>query len=182
MTKNTKLDEKLEGVENLRAWMYQIMLILQENDLERFIKEEVEEPEEAEAKSKYKKDMFTAKRIIADSIKDNLIPQVSSRETPKEMFDALSRLFEGRNINRKMTLMNHLKSVRSQKSETMQSYFTRVAQIKDQLESIGDMVKEAEVVMSTLFGLPRDWEAYIRGIYSRRKLTKLWNFCEECVQ
>ena len=57
--------------------------ILQENDLDRFVKEQVKELEEAEAKSKYKKDIIIAKRIIADSIKDNLIPQVSSRETPK---------------------------------------------------------------------------------------------------
>ena len=78
--------------------------------------------------SKYKKDM-----IIADSIKYNLIPQVSSRETPKEIFDALYGLFEGRNIDRKITLMNQLKSVRAQKSDTMKFYFTRVAQIKDHL-------------------------------------------------
>ena len=57
--------------------------------------EEVTEPEEHEAKAKYKKDMIKAKMIVADSIKDNLIPQVSSRRTPKEMFDALSKLFEG---------------------------------------------------------------------------------------
>ena len=74
MTKSTKLDEKLEGVENFRAWKYRIMLILEENDLEGFIKEEVAEPEEAEAKSKYKKDIIIAKRVIADSIIDNLIP------------------------------------------------------------------------------------------------------------
>ena len=55
-----------------------------------------------------------------------------------------------------MTLRNQLKGVRAQKSETMQYYFTRIAQIKDQLESIGDMVEEAEVVMTTLNGLPRD--------------------------
>ena len=48
---------------------------LEENDLEEFIKEEVAKPKEAEAKSKYKKDMIKAKRIIVDSIKDNLIPQ-----------------------------------------------------------------------------------------------------------
>ena len=59
------------------------MLILQENDLDQFVKEEVKEPEEAEAKTKHKKDMIIDKRIIADSIKDNLIPQVSSMETPK---------------------------------------------------------------------------------------------------
>ena len=47
------------------------------------MKEEVKELEEAEAKSKHKKDMIIEKRIIAYSIKDNFIPQVSSRETPK---------------------------------------------------------------------------------------------------
>ena len=53
MTKSTKLYEKLEGAENFRAWKYQIMLTLEENDLGGFIKEEVAGPEEAEAKSKY---------------------------------------------------------------------------------------------------------------------------------
>ena len=50
------------------------MLILQENDLDKFVKEEVKEPKEAEAKTKHKKDMIIAKRIIADSIKENMIP------------------------------------------------------------------------------------------------------------
>ena len=108
-----------------------IMLILQENDLDKFVKEEVKEPEEEEAKSKHKKDMIIAKRTIVDSIKDNFIPQVLSRETPKEMFDALSSLFEGRNINMKMNPRNQLQSVRTQKLETMQSNFLRVAQIRD---------------------------------------------------
>ena len=107
------------------------MLILEENYLERFIKEEVAEPKGDEAKAKHKKDMIKAKRIIADSIKDNLISQVSSRRRPKEMFDALSNLFEGRNINRKMTLRNQLEGVKAQNSETMHSCFTRVSQIKE---------------------------------------------------
>ena len=86
------------------------------------------------------------------------------------MFDALSNLFEGRNVNRKMTLRNQLKSVKAQKSKTMQSYFTRVSQSKEQLEAISDMVEEAEIVMTTLNGLPRDWESFIRGMCSRRIL------------
>ena len=40
--------------------------------------------------------MIRAQRIIADSIKDHLIPQVSSKKTPKEMYDALSRMYEGK--------------------------------------------------------------------------------------
>ena len=40
----------------------------------------------------------------------------------------------------------------------MQPYFTRVSRIKEQLEDIGNMVEEVEIVMNTLNGLPRDWE------------------------
>jgi hypothetical protein len=76
MTSNTKLDEKLEGVDNFRAWKYRVMLIIEENDLEGFIEEEVAEPEGNAAKEKYKKNLVKAKRIIADSIKDHLILHV----------------------------------------------------------------------------------------------------------
>ena len=83
MTSSTKLEDKLEGIENFRAWKYMIGLILQENDLDKYVKEEVSEPEEAESKEKHRKDMIRAQIIIADSIKDHLIPQVSSKKTPK---------------------------------------------------------------------------------------------------
>ena len=83
MTSSTKLDEKLEGADNFRAWKYRVMLILEENNLEGFIEEDIPEPEGDEAKAKHKKSMVKAKRIIADSIKDHLIPHVSSLKTPK---------------------------------------------------------------------------------------------------
>jgi hypothetical protein len=44
------------------------------NDLARFIKEDVPELVDATAKAKHQKDTVRAKRIIADSIKDHLIP------------------------------------------------------------------------------------------------------------
>ena len=47
--------ENLEGAENFRAWKYKIMLILEELDLDGFIKEEVKEPKGEEAKAKHKK-------------------------------------------------------------------------------------------------------------------------------
>ena len=85
--------------------------------------------------------MVKAKRIIVDSIKDHLIPHVSSLKTPKEVFNALTKCFEGKNINWKMTLRNQLKNVKIQNSDTMESYFTRVAQIKEQLEEVKENVE-----------------------------------------
>ena len=91
------------------------MLILEEHDLEVYIKDEVNEPEGEEEKAKHNKDMIKVKRIIDNSINYHFIPRVSSINTPKEMFDALTSMFEVKNINRRMTLRNQLKGVKVQK-------------------------------------------------------------------
>ena len=101
MSHHTKLDGKLEGADNFRAWKYRISLVLEENELDSYISGEVPVLEGDEAKALHKKNLVKAKRIIVDSITDHLIPQVSSLKTPKEMFDSLTKLFEGKNINRK---------------------------------------------------------------------------------
>ena len=107
---------------------------------------------------------------------------MSSLKTPNKIFNALTKLFEGKNINQKMTLRNQLKNVKIQNSETMQSYFTRVSQIKEQLEAVEENVEEGDIFMTTLNGLPRPWDGFIQGICARRKwiiFNRLW---EECTQ
>ena len=123
-----------------------------------------------------------AKIIIVDSIKDHLIPQVSYLKTPKSMFYSLTKLFEGKNINRKMTLRNQLKNVKIQNAETIQSYFTRVSQIKEQLEAVDEEVENVEIVMTTLNGLPKTWDSFIQGICARKKLVNFSRLWEEFSQ
>lgn len=60
------------------------MLILEENDLEGFIEVDIPEEEGDEAKARHTKSIMEAKRIIANSIKDHLIPHVSSLKIPKK--------------------------------------------------------------------------------------------------
>ena len=79
--------------------------------MDTYISGEVTVPKGDEAKALHKKNLVKAKRIIDNSIKDHLIPKVSSLKTPKEMFDSLTKIFEGKNINRKMNLKNQLKNV-----------------------------------------------------------------------
>ena len=114
--------------------------------------------------------MDKAKRIIANYNKDHLIPHVYTFKTPKEVYDALKKMFEGKNINRKMNLRNQLNNVKIHNFETIQSYFIRVAQIKEQLEAVEENVEEGEIVMTILNGLPRSWDSFIQGICARRKL------------
>ena len=51
MSHDTKLNEKLEGAYNFRAWKYRISLVLEENELDSYINEEVLVPEGDEAKA-----------------------------------------------------------------------------------------------------------------------------------
>ena len=136
MSHYTKLDETLEGADNCWSWKYRISLVLEENELDSYINEEILVPEGDEAKELHKKKLVMAKMIIADSIKDHLIPHVSSLKTTKYMF-------EGKNINQKMTLRSQLKNVKIQNAETIQSNFTRVSQIKEKLEEVDEEVDNA---------------------------------------
>ena len=99
MTHHTQLEDKIGGVDNFPVWKYRIFVILEENDLDQYISKEVPELVEYEDTSIHKKNMVKAKRIIVDSIKDHIIPHVSSLKTPKEVFDALTKLLKGKNIN-----------------------------------------------------------------------------------
>ena len=83
MTHHTQLKDKLGGADNFRAWKYRISIILEDNDLDQFINGEVPEPEGNKAKDAHKRSMAKAKIIIAYSIKDHLIPHVSSFKTRK---------------------------------------------------------------------------------------------------
>ena len=70
-------------------------------------------------KALHKKNLVKAKKIIVDSITDQLVPRVSSLKTPK-MFDSLTKLFEEKNINQNMTLRKQLKNVKIQNAEQLE--------------------------------------------------------------
>ena len=63
-----------------------------------------------------------------------------------------------------MALRNQLKNVKIHNSQTIQCYFTRVAQIIKQVEAVEENVEEGEIVMTTLNRLPISWDSFIQGI------------------
>jgi hypothetical protein len=118
------------------------------------VKQVLPELEQEDAREKYKKNEIKAERILIDSIKDHLIPNVSKLKTPKEMFDVLSRLYERNNTSRKITLRHQLINMMMIKSDIVSTYFMRISQIKDQLVAIGDSMDDVEIVTTTLNEFP----------------------------
>ena len=104
MSTNMRVEDRLDGAANFKSWKHRIQLILEENELLDHVKKMLPEPEDEKAKAKFKKNEVKAKRILADSIKDHPIPNVSELKTAKEIFDSLTSLYESKNNSRKLTL------------------------------------------------------------------------------
>ena len=91
-----KVEDRLDGANNFRAWKLRITVILEEFDLQDFVELDLPEPEGEEELVKFRKDRARVRRILIESIKDNLIPYVSELKKPKEIFDAFARLYESK--------------------------------------------------------------------------------------
>ena len=96
--------------------------------------------------------------MILDGVKDHLIPHLAEKKTAEDMWDTLNQLFEAKNENRKMALKDKLHNVKINKDECMASYLTRVAQVKDELAAVGDIVPASKLVRIALKGFTKKWD------------------------
>jgi hypothetical protein len=54
-------------------------------------------------------------------------------------------LYEAKNENQKMALRDKIHGVRMAKGESVATYLTRVAQVKDELAAIGEFISDSEL-------------------------------------
>jgi hypothetical protein len=182
MSTSMRVEDRLDGANNFRSWKHEVFLILEENDLLDHVMKDFPKSEDEEARAKFKKNEVKAQRILTDSIKDHLIPNVLELKTPKEMFNALTRIYESKNTSRKLTLRHQLMNMTMNKSEIVVNYFMKISQIKDQLVAIGDPVEDIELVTTTLNGFPPSWDTFVQGICARRRLPKFDELWSDCTQ
>jgi hypothetical protein len=180
MATSMRVEDRMEGSRNFRSWKHRLHMILDKNDILEHVTVGVLEPEEEDQKTKHKKNEKKAKRIVSDSVKDHLIPHISELQTTRQMYEALNKLYESKDISRNLTLRNHLRNMKMDNSESVTSYRMRVSQIRDQLETTGDVISDKELVTTTLNGFPTFWIPFVQGVCARSKLPKfdkLWVDC-----
>ena len=148
-------------------------MTLDENDAMDYVKGRVVEPPSnapAAAKTKYKKGEVKAKKIIVDSIQKHLVAYISDLETSKEMYDKLVGLFKENNANQILFLKNKLKDIKMDRGESVQSYFMRITEIKNDLLSIGELVADRELTLIALGGLTRAWDVFNTTILNNDRI------------
>lgn len=113
--------------------------------------------------------MARAKCIILDGVKDHVVQHIA-KETTKEMWDALKKLYQHTSVQKKMLLENQLQSYQMQKGEKIDHFLSQLKEIRVQLTSIGAMPDEEMLVKTALNAVFKEWETFVQGILGRADL------------
>jgi hypothetical protein len=91
---SVRAEDRLEGASNFNVWKLRIMNILQEHDLEQYVTSMMEEPTSNTRRATFRKNQAKTKRIIFDSVKESIMPAMTSLMTTKECMDTLVNMYE----------------------------------------------------------------------------------------
>jgi hypothetical protein len=110
-----KDEDRLEGASNFNAWKCRILNILEECDLDELVTRVIEEPTSNIGRTAYKKRHSKDKRVIFDSVKDNMMPIIGHLRTAKDCFDSLANLYEKKAPTQKRILKKLLRTLRMER-------------------------------------------------------------------
>ena len=96
-----------------------------------------------------------------ESIKYHLVPLIATKNTAKNMYDALKKLYENENPSRILALKDQLHQVKFTKDDSISSYFLKIAQIKDQLAVVHESVPDRDLVLTSMGGLRSEWKPFL---------------------
>ena len=80
--------------------------------------------------------------------------------TSKEMYDKLILMFKANNANQVLFFKNQLKNLKKGRDESVQSYFLKLTEIRNNLLAIGETIADQEMVLTALGGLSSEWHVF----------------------
>ena len=89
------------------------------------------------------------------------MPDITALKTAKECFDTLANLYEKKAPSQKRVLKKRLRTLKLNKDEGVGSFFTKIAQVRDQLIAIGITVDDDDLVQTVFDGFSSSWETFM---------------------
>lgn len=76
-------------------------------------------------------------------------------------------MHEVNNATRTPALKRQINHTKIREGESMNSFFLRVASLRDELASIGTIIEDKELSHMAIDGLPGSWETFSQGVSAR---------------
>ena len=99
-------------------------MILEVNDLLNFAKTTVTPSTDAPLLAEHSKKDAKARMLILDTVRDHIIPHLSRKKTTKEIWDALTELYQSDNHNIKMVLRDKLRATKMSRTYTVATHLS----------------------------------------------------------
>ena len=178
-------EDKLREKANYHGWKMSINLSLEDQGVLDHVKGNIVEPPSnapAAARKKWKTGEVKTRKIIWDSIDKCLVAYISDLDTSKEIYDRMMSLFKVNDENQVLFLRNKLKEIKKGKDESMQTYFLRITEIRNDLLSIGETITDREMALTTLGGLPSEWYVFRTIVLNNNIIPGFEELMARCIQ
>ena len=135
-------------------------------DLENFLEDDPpssEEPNSGTTASwfeKYKK----AQSVIGISLSNDLLENVRDVTTTKEMWNAITNVFERHTLLNKLSARKRFYTATMSPDESVLQFSNRIRQLSSTLKSMNVIISESEMAMALLNGLPEEYNALISAL------------------
>lgn len=98
---------------------------------------------------------------------------VRRAKSAKEAWDALAGVYQAKSNAKRLQLKRELNALVKGRGEPLTRYLTRATDIRDQLLAAGYEVKDEEIVMSLVAGLPKEFDNVVAVLEYSDKPLKL---------
>ena len=112
------------------------------------------------------------KTLISSSVPNPVFSQIKSHTAAKDVWNALKTLFEGRSALCLVDLGQRFQSTRCSETENIREHFNRLADLRDQLTSMGKVVTDAEYAAVLMGSLPPSYAGTLGSIAAAAELSQ----------
>jgi hypothetical protein len=164
MATRLRFEDRMDGATNFSPWKERIALLLEENEIWDIVENTQVVPTYTTLLAAFNKKNVKSKRMLLDVVRDHIIPNVFRKKYAYGMWEAPTKLYQSGNQNKKMVLREKLRSTKMSKTDTVASYLTRISQVRDELTTVREEVKDDEVARTTLNGFSEKWALFMKGV------------------
>lgn len=166
---------------NFVSWKFRMTTLLEEHDLVECIEVEINDVEELKVEEadsaivkqqkqrafveRQKKDK-KCKSIIVSRIHDDQLELLHGKNSAKQMWDTLVRIFERKSVAKRMQLNRELFELRHS-GGALQDYFVKYDRLIRLFRNAGGKIDDIDVVCRLLLSLGSEYDAVVTSIESQ---------------
>ena len=164
--------EKLND-SNYHAWKRKIQLVLALRDLDEYI--DSDRPAGEKEQKAWDRGDRKAQAVIGLALSDEHLEHVAQASTAKEMWKAITNVFERHTLLNKLAARRKFYTVTMEEGEKVLTYINRVQHLASVLKSMKVDVDDKEVAMAILNGLPSSYDNLIVALDALGNEDKLFS-------